>query len=175
MTTSTSVPLLVLDIDGTVRQGRDDDLGRYVNGPGDVRVFPEAVERMKEWNHSGGRIVGASNQGGIALGHVSFEQVAEAMRETHRQADRLFDLMAWCQHHPHAADPEMARCWCRKPRTGLVTETASQLARQLRDRGISERYPPHLGLFVGDRPEDQACAEALNMRFQWAADWRAEA
>jgi hypothetical protein len=51
-----AVPLLVLDMDGTVRQGKDDALGRFVNGPDDVVVFPEAVIQMRKWKDKGGRI-----------------------------------------------------------------------------------------------------------------------
>lgn len=162
-----SVPVLYLDIDGTVRHGYD-ELGRFVNGPEDVRVFPEAVERMRAWKAGGGRIIGVSNQGGIALGHASFGLVAEAMVETQRQSEGLFDRIAFCQHHPGAVRPEMARCWCRKPRPGLAIEAVGDLGWR-----HAEMYPPYMALFVGDRPEDQACAEALNVDFQWAADWRA--
>jgi histidinol phosphatase-like enzyme len=49
-------PVLYLDIDGTVRQGKDDALGRFVNGPADVVVFPEAVEMMRRWKAGGGRL-----------------------------------------------------------------------------------------------------------------------
>lgn len=170
MTTELPVPLLYLDIDGTVREGKDDPLGRFVNGPEDVRVFPEAVEMMRRWKAAGGRIIGVSNQGGIALGIVKERQVAAAMMETHRQADQLFDKIAYCKHHPDASNPEMARCWCRKPRAGLLIESALDLADV-----HGEYYPPYMGLVVGDRPEDQACAEAANLDFQWAADWRAQA
>ena len=38
-----AVPVLYLDLDGTVRQGKDDALGRFVNGPEDGVEFPEAV------------------------------------------------------------------------------------------------------------------------------------
>jgi D-glycero-D-manno-heptose 1,7-bisphosphate phosphatase len=162
------VPLLFLDIDGTVREGKDDPLGKFVNGPEDVRVFPEAVERMRAWKAGGGRIIGVSNQGGIALGLVTFVQVSNAMAETHRQAGQLFDKIAFCQHHPGADHPEMARCWCRKPRPGLAIEAALSLAEQHE----GEYYPPFMALFVGDRDEDQQCAEALNVDFEWAADWR---
>jgi hypothetical protein len=41
-------PLLCLDLDGTVRHGKD-ELGHFVNGPEDVIVFPEAVEMMRRW------------------------------------------------------------------------------------------------------------------------------
>lgn len=165
-----STPVLFLDIDGTVRQGKDDALGRFVNGPADVVVFPEAVEMMRRWKSAGGRIIGVSNQGGIALGIVDEAEVAAAMMETYRQAGGLFDTLAYCRHHPDAARPEMARCWCRKPKPGLLIESALDLARV-----HDEIYPPHMGLMVGDRPEDEACAKAAGLDFQWAAEWRSQA
>lgn len=165
-----AVPVLYLDIDGTVRQGLDDALGRFVNGPEDVVVFPEAVEMMRRWKQGGGRIIGVSNQGGIALGIVDPLKVAAAMVETHRQAGYLFDKIAWCSHHPDAKHPEMARCWCRKPKAGLLIEAALELAGH-----TGEIYPPYMGLMVGDRPEDEGCATAAGLDFQWAAEWRGQA
>lgn len=165
------VPVLFLDIDGTVREGKDDPLGKFVNGPEDVRVFPEAIELMKRWRADGGRIIGVSNQGGIALGIVNEDLVREAMLETQRQTGGLFNTITYCKHHPDADDPLMARCWCRKPLPGLVIEAAHALHNVHPD----EIYPPHLALFVGDRDEDQRCAVAANIDFEWAADWRAKA
>lgn len=164
------VPVLYLDLDGTVRHGFD-ELGRFVNGPADVIVFPEAVTLMKRWKHERqGRIVGVSNQGGVALGIVSKMQVGLAMAETQRQTGGLFDKITWCPHHPRADDPEMARCWCRKPSPGGLVEAALMLADV-----YCEIYPPHLGLFVGDRPEDEECARLAGLPFMWARDWRATA
>lgn len=163
------VALLALDLDGTVRKGKD-ELGRFVNGPEDVEIFPEALTLMREWKAAGGRIIAVSNQGGIALGILSMESCKAAMTETHRQCEELFDKIAWCQHHPEAKDPEYARCWCRKPRAGLLIESALRLAQY-----TGEIYPPHMGLFVGDRPEDEGCAQNADFRFMWAKDWRAMA
>ena len=170
MTTTTEkpVPVLYLDLDGTVRQGKDDPLGRFVNGPEDVVVFPEAVEMMRRWKAGGGRIVAVSNQGGVALGIVTYKAVAAAMLETQRQTGDLFDKIAFCCHHPAAQPPENARCWCRKPSPGLIIESALDLARR-----HNEFYPPYIGLMVGDRPEDEECARLAGLDFQWAADWRA--
>jgi D-glycero-D-manno-heptose 1,7-bisphosphate phosphatase len=162
-----SVPLLGLDLDGTVRHGLD-ELGRFVNGPDDVVVFPEAVELMRRWKSGGGRIVAVSNQGGIALGHMSPVDCANAMLRTNELAGGLFDKMCWCSHHPQASHPEMARCWCRKPSPGLLIEGALNLAEH-----FGEYYPPYMGLFVGDRPEDEQCAKLAGFDFMWAADWRA--
>jgi D-glycero-D-manno-heptose 1,7-bisphosphate phosphatase len=162
------VPVLYLDLDGTVREGKDDALGKFVNGPEDVRVFPAAVEMMRRWKAADGRIAAVSNQGGIALGIVTIEQVAAAMLETQRQCEDLFDLITFCRHHPNAANPEFARCWCRKPSAGAVVEAAHGLA----DRFPGEIYPPYMGLFVGDRPEDEQCARSAGLDFQPAVQWR---
>ncbi len=170
MTAEKAVPVLYLDLDGTVRQGKDDALGRFVNGPEDVAVFPEATEMMRRWKAGGGRIIGVSNQGGVSLGIVPYKQVAAAMRETQRQAGGLFDKIAFCVHHPNAKSPEFARCWCRKPSPGLIIESALDCAAH-----FGEYYPPYMGLMVGDRPEDEQCAKLAGLDFQWAADWREQA
>lgn len=159
-------PVLYLDLDGTVRWGKD-ELGRFVNGAGDVRVFDEVPALLARYRDLGWRIVAVSNQGGVALGHVSRDDCAAAMVETYQQCGGLFDRIAWCVHHPDASDPEMAVCWCRKPRPGLVIEAAIALAEYK-----GEIYPPHLGLFVGDRPEDADCAKNAGLRFMAADVWR---
>lgn len=170
MNTDRGVPVLYLDLDGTVRKGYD-ELGKFVNGPSDVEVFPEAVERMKAWKAGGGRIVGVTNQGGIALGKVAERDVQQALIVTQRQCKGLFDKIAYCSHHPDAEHPEMARCWCRKPAPGLLIDAAYGLAAQ----HPGEMYPPYMALMVGDRPEDRECARIASIDFQAAADWRAGA
>lgn len=162
------VPVLYLDIDGTVRWGKD-ELGKFVNEAKDVRVFDGVPELLKQYKAFGWRIVGISNQGGIALGHMTLKTCVEAMKETQNQVGGVFDKISWCSHHPNARTPEMAVCWCRKPRAGLVFESAWLLSEQYK----GEIYPPHLGLFVGDRPEDEQCAENAGLQFMHATEWRA--
>lgn len=167
MASETRVPVLYADIDGTIRWGKD-ELGRFVNEAADVRVFDGVADLLWNYKKLGWRIVGISNQGGIALGYMEMHVCAAAMLETQKQTRGAFDKIAWCSHHPDAADPEMAVCWCRKPRAGLVIETALALA----DKHRGEIYPPHLALFVGDRPEDAACADAAGLPFMAADVWR---
>ena len=163
----TPKPVLWLDLDGTVRHGFD-ELGRFVNTAADVVIFDGVPALLEEYKRLGWRIVAVSNQGGIALGHMSKEDCAGAMIATYQQCGDTFDKIAWCSHHPLAKDPEWAVCWCRKPRIGLLVESGLDLARQ-----HGEYYPPHLGLFVGDRPEDEECAANAGLRFMHATDWRA--
>lgn len=164
-----ATPLLALDLDGTVRHGKD-ELGRFVNEPEDVVIFPEAVEMMRRWKQGGGRVIAVSNQGGIALGHMTLQTCTATMVRTNKLTGKLFDKMAWCSHYPTADHPEMARCWCRKPSPGLIIESAMNLARQ-----HNEYYPPYMGLMVGDREEDEQCAKLAGFDFMWAHEWRSEA
>lgn len=159
--------VLFVDLDGTVRHGRA-ELGRFVNTADDVVVFPEAVARLREWKQAGGRVVGISNQGGIALGYLSVDDCRDAVQRTHELAENLFDLSMWCPHHPAASDPEMSLCWGRKPSPGLVFEGLHQLMEEQPD----EFYPPNIALLVGDRPEDEQCAARAGVEFMPADLWR---
>lgn len=170
------VPVLFLDLDGTVRHGYD-QLGRFVNDPKDVVVFPEAVDRMCEWKAAGGRIVGISNQGGIALGKVTGAAVEAAMDRTVKLTTGtdtdpfmpLFEFISYCPHHPDSGRPA---CWCRKPKPGLIYGAINLL-----EQGNfgQEIYPPDLCVMVGDRPEDEECAENADISFLNAEEWRAGA
>lgn len=171
MTTSTRtgekmVPVLYCDIDGTIRHGKD-ELGRFVNGPEDVQVFPEVPDLLARYKALGWRIIGISNQGGIALGYMEMYTCIDAMRETQKQCRGLFDKLVFCPHHPDAEELEMAVCWCRKPKAGMVIESALHLHEL-----TGEIYPPYLGLFVGDRPEDALCAQAAGLEYLPAYIWR---
>ena len=159
-------PVLYLDIDGTVRWGKT-ELGHFVNTKDDVRVFDGVPEILQAYKKAGWRILGISNQGGIALGIMTLERTLETMEETNRQCLKAFDKITFCPHHPDAKDPEWRVCWCRKPRAGMVIETAI-----IMEREYNEMYLPLLGVFVGDRPEDKGCADAANLRFMDATEWR---
>jgi D-glycero-D-manno-heptose 1,7-bisphosphate phosphatase len=124
-----AVPVLFVDLDGTVRHGFD-ELGRWVNTPEDVVIFDGVADRLWRYKDAGWRVVAVSNQGGIALGHVT-------LNDAFRALEAVFEL---------AAESKRMRA--------------------------PEFYPPHLALFVGDREEDRLCAEALNVDFMSASDWR---
>jgi D-glycero-D-manno-heptose 1,7-bisphosphate phosphatase len=159
--------VLWIDLDGTVRHGFD-ELGRFVNGPQDVVIFDGVPAILAAYKAAGWRVVGITNQGGVALGHLSFEDMAAAMRATHEQCGKAFDRIVVCIHHPDAKELEMRTCWCRKPRIGLLIEAGLKLSER-----FGEIYPPELGVFVGDRPEDAMCAANAGLTFIAAHLWRA--
>lgn len=161
-----STPVLYLDLDGTVRHGKD-ELGHFVNEVSDVKVFEGVPELMKKYKEKGYRIVAITNQGGVAMGHMTMEVARAICLETYKQCGGLFDKVMMCVHHPDATDPEMATCWCRKPRIGNIVEAAIRMGQE-----HDEYYPPHMALFVGDRPEDKECAESAGIEFMDAREWR---
>lgn len=162
MTTLMQVPVLYCDIDGTIRKGYG-ELGHFVNTPDQVEVFPEVPKLLKGYKDLGWRIVGVSNQGGVALGHLSMDDCFAAMGETQRQCGMAFDKIVFCTHNPYDNPP----CPCRKPGIAMIMETRDWLFQQ-----HGETYPMHMGLFTGDRPEDETCAANAGLPFMWAKEWR---
>lgn len=154
------VPVLYCDIDGTIRKGKD-ELGKFVNVAADVEVFEEVPELLKGYKELGWRIIGLSNQGGIALGHMSMSDCFAAMGETQRQCNLAFDKIVFCAHSPYD------ECPCRKPGIAMIEGSRLWLFEK-----HGESYPMPMGLFTGDRPEDETCAANAGIPFMWAKDWR---
>lgn len=156
------VPILWCDIDGTIRKGKD-EIGKFVNTKDDVEVFEEVPALLKGYKQLGWRIIGVSNQGGIALGHMTMDDCFAAMGETQRQCEGAFDKIVFCAHSPY----DEPGCPCRKPRTAMLENSREWLF-----ANHGESYPWHLGLFTGDRPEDETTAANAGVPFMWAKDWR---
>ena len=154
------VPVLYCDIDGTIRLGKD-ELGRFVNTKEDVEVFSGVPDLLWGYKDLGWRIIGISNQGGIGLGYMEEQTCIEAMAETQRQTRMAFDKIVYCPHKPDA------HCSCRKPEPGMVFNARLWLV-----QNYGESYPMRLGIFVGDRPEDEDCAHNAGLKFMEAGDWR---
>lgn len=157
------IKVLFVDLDGTVRHGYK-ELKHGVRHAGDVKVWPEAVERLWAWvaPPEGGRIVVVSNQIQVGLGNLTHDQMMSGFEETNRQCDRVFDVMLACTHGPGL------HCFCQKPRYGLLVEGMIKLAEMHPD----EDYRYDQMLMVGDSDDDRGCAEAAGIRFQTADAWR---
>jgi D-glycero-D-manno-heptose 1,7-bisphosphate phosphatase len=153
-------PVLYLDLDGTVRKGKD-ELGRFVNGPQDVEMFDGVPELLEAYKNLGWRIIGCSNQGGVGLGYMSMATCQAAVGATQRLSGNAFDKIVVCPHRPDSD------CECRKPKPGMVLTAQQWLTEEFGDE-----FPLDQSLFVGDRPEDQACAHAAGVPFLLAEIWR---
>jgi len=163
--------LLFLDLDGTVRYSTDPS--GFCNRPEDVAVYPEALAMMDRFKAAYWRIVGVSNQEGVARGDLTWEMAVGVARRTGRmakpaldlngrRADFMFDDILICP-----GDEESNAF--RKPNPGMLFAGMQNVITRLKAGVV------HLEdcLMVGDSDEDRECARRAGIAFMEAADWRA--
>ena len=127
---------LLIDRDGTLIAEKDN-----LHDPAGVVIIPGAIEVLSEFVQAGWGIIVVTNQSGIARGIFSVEQM-------HQVHDRIakdlephgikIEKFYFC---PHA--PEISKCTCRKPNTGMVDLAVSEL-----------NFDPTQSLMVGDKGID---------------------
>ncbi len=169
MPTFQTTKVLFVDMDDTVRKGYG-TTGKWVNGPEDVEVFEQVPALLYLYKQRGYRILGISNQGGVALKYMSRAKMRASMAETIEQCkfngEVTLERIFVCPHHPDAEDETLVECMCRKPAPGLVFAAEQHL------RLLNYALVPSRSLFVGDRPEDARCAAAAGIPFIQAETWR---
>ncbi len=127
------------DRDGTLCEDAN-----YLNNWEDFRVFPD-TDRLSALKDKGFKLIGISNQSGIARGMVD-EQFAREVNQTF--IDKYgFDDFLLCPHHPDE------NCSCRKPEAGMVLE-----AREKHKIDIKKSY------VVGDKDDDMLLARTVGAK-----------
>ncbi len=99
-------PAVFFDRDGTLCK----DVG-YLNTYDDLKIFPD-VNTIKLLKEKGFKLIGVSNQSGIARGLVREDFVRDVNKMFVDRYD--FDDFYFCPHHP------AERCPCRKPEPGML-------------------------------------------------------
>jgi D-glycero-D-manno-heptose 1,7-bisphosphate phosphatase len=115
-------------------------------------LLPGVAEKCAQLRAAGHGLAVASNQGGVAFGHLSLAR-AEALVA---HAADMIGAEDWelCPHHPEAGDEA---CLCRKPAPGMLLALMYRLG-----------YPPEETVFVGDQESDRLAALAAGCGFVWA-------
>jgi D-glycero-D-manno-heptose 1,7-bisphosphate phosphatase len=135
-------PAIFLDRDGVIVEDVD-----AILRPDQLTLTPGAVEALKRAAAGGRAVVVVTNQPVVARGLVD----EDGVRAVHDALDAMLrahgahvDAFYFCPHHPRATiERYRLDCECRKPRPGLLTRAASELALDL---GTS--------VMVGDRLSD---------------------
>lgn len=142
-----------LDIDGTVRI-TEHLPNKYPTHPDEVQLI-HPVEKMREklesYRKQGYKLIGVSNQSGIAKETVTVTQVDEIFERTRSllgYTEEEFPIM-YC---PHRAAP--VTCFCRKPQTGMAMEAIMKL-----------KLNPEECIMVGDMKTDEEMAKRLNIKY----------
>lgn len=154
-------PALFVDLDGTVRDTRS---GRvHPIRPWDQVVLPNVERRLRAFREDGFLVIGVTNQGGVAFGYLTEDDVVAINRRLGEVLlPGLFDDILYCPHHPRGTVTRYRLdCPDRKPNAGMA----------LRAR---ERHGINLAasVMVGDMPADREFAANAGLpRFHWAREF----
>ena len=139
----------------------DDTLRRTVKGNGkfplkknQIQLLPQRIDKINRLLKNGVRLLGASNQSGVASGLISNKEVDELFKHTNKLLKNKIEYM-FCPHQPVPVS-----CWCRKPSTGMGAH-------------FVEKYKllPSKVTMVGDQTSDKTFAKRCGFKFVYAKDF----
>ncbi len=153
-------PALCLDLDGTVRRSKAGH--RFIKGPEDIELIPGVEEAIIKYYENGYFIAGITNQGGVAHGFKTIEQIKEEFRITLALfKNQVFSIIAYCPNEEKGnVSSYNYRSLLRKPQIGMLVEI---------ELGAYNMYETivdwNKSLMVGDRTEDLECAKNAGIEF----------
>ncbi|MFC2077744.1 D-glycero-alpha-D-manno-heptose-1,7-bisphosphate 7-phosphatase [Candidatus Bipolaricaulota bacterium] len=119
------VAAVFLDRDGVINENA------FVNDPKDLVLIPGAAKAIARLNDACIPIVVVTNQGGIAMGHLTEETLGVIHDELKRRlaaAGAFVDAIYYC---PHITNARLIAyridCPCRKPGTGMLDKASEDL------------------------------------------------
>lgn len=123
----------------------------YVHLIKDLKWKPGALEAIRLFTENGYRNFIVTNQSGIARGFYNEETLNcfhQRMIENVLDVGGVIDYIAYCPHHPNFSTGANARCYCRKPATGMLKK-------------ITDLFPTNLeqSVLFGDKNIDVQTAE----------------
>lgn len=136
-----------LDRDGVINQ----EIGDYIKQKEDFHVLPHAIKYIAALHKKGVKVMVITNQGGIAKGlytHEQLEEMHQLMMNEIRLAGGDITEVYYCPHHP-----ETGECLCRKPGSLLAQKAIAKY-----------HVDPSLSIFIGDKERDVICAEGAGIK-----------
>lgn len=136
------------DRDGTINS---DEGHYYIYKPEDFVFNPGVIEGMKKLQDAGYLLFVITNQGGIAKGlytHEDVRKVHERMCAELEQHGIKLTKIYYCPHHE-----SVKSCVCRKPSPYMVN-------RAIEEFNLDKRH----SWLIGDGNRDIECAEAAGVR-----------
>ncbi|MBI5026994.1 MAG: lipopolysaccharide heptosyltransferase II [Nitrospirae bacterium] len=131
---------VLLDRDGTLIEDAN-----YLNDFSKLKIFHGAKQALARLKTAGFKLIGVTNQSGIARGIVSEEFVKESNSYIQKELD--IDAFYYCPHHPDDS------CTCRKPEPGLL-----QKARLEHGINLKNSY------IIGDKLSDMLVAKRVGAK-----------
>ena len=133
------IPAVFFDRDGTLCKDKG-----YLNKYDGLQIFTE-VDNLKLLKEKGFKLIGVTNQSGIARGIVDEGFVREVNNIFIKRYD--FDDFYYCPHHPDE------HCPCRKPEPGMLLNARSE-----------HRIDLKRSYVIGDKELDMLLARAVGAK-----------
>ena len=125
------IDAVFLDRDGVISEQT-----AFVNRPEDLVLVEGAADAIARLNRAGLRVVVVTNQGGIAMGYLTEQDLAaihEHMERLLGEGGAHVDAIYYCPHHAKATvTAYLLDCSCRKPGIGLLEKARDELGIDLR-------------------------------------------
>lgn len=172
--------ILFLDCDGTIREPASG--AKFINRPDDQRILEGAAEAIAYYHEKNWKIIGMTNQGGVAAGHKTLESALDEQRYTLKLLPEISSIYM-------CVDFEGEECWRVHSFGEVVHVRSSFLHPNVKGELLYESFrKPGSGMImlaidllkgyrgdcwmVGDREEDALAAAAAEVNFMWADAWR---
>ena len=158
-------PALFVDLDGTIRRPIG-GVNEFIKGAWDIELLPNSEEILWKWKEEQDYLVfGISNQGGVACGFKTHDQVVKETLATLKLFNYSpFDWLGLALSMDRGNRQGInGRSVSRKPGAGMVA-----LAEQWADETLGVVIDYEDSIFVGDRPEDEMCALRAGLDFRQA-------
>lgn len=165
--------ILFLDCDGTIRKPKS--RAKFINSPEDQILIDGVEKALEKHKKQGFKIIGITNQAGIAAGHKSMGDAVKEQLITLRLAPQL-DSILFCP------DFEGLECW-----KVYLPQEAMQISGLYEEIDLIQYRKPSPGMIeyclienkcdrnecwmIGDRPEDEECARNAGINFLPADIW----
>jgi len=136
-----------LDRDGVLNR----ELGDYVCKFEDFHVLEHNFKPLKELQNRGYLLIVITNQGGLAKGWYSVEELDKMhdhLKRTYAEQGVLISEVYYCNHHPEYN----GKCLCRKPGSLMLEKAVARFGVD-----ASQSY------FIGDRERDVMAGEAAGV------------
>lgn len=138
---------IIFDYDGTLRYTNGGN-GKYPTCEEEQGYYTNRHEVIKKYKEQGYILLGASNQSGIAKGHLTEDMAKKLFDLTNKNIG--FDIeYSFC---PHSVPP--IKCYCRKPGPAMGVEFI-----------FKHNLNPSETIMVGDMKTDETFAKRLGFKF----------
>lgn len=137
---------LIVDYDGTLRLSTGKQ--KFPTKPSEIKIMPKRTEVLKAYKAKGYRLLGVSNQSGVAKKQLTIGECRICFEATNKMLGVDIEF-SFC---PHRVPP--ISCYCRKPNPGLGAWYIETL-----------KLNPADCIMVGDMGSDKTFAARCGFQF----------